>query len=74
MILDLFKLDGKVALVTEAGQGLGQTMALADASADIAGLDRIPAARWDTPDPQRCSRISRLLRIRLHARRNRPCG
>ncbi len=42
MILDLFKLDGKVALVTGAGQGLGQAMSigLAEAGADIAGLDR----------------------------------
>lgn len=41
-ILDLFRLDGKVALVTGAGQGLGQGMALAlaEAGADIAGLDR----------------------------------
>ena len=40
MILDLFKLDGKVALVTGAGRGLGQAMAiaLAEAGADIAGL------------------------------------
>jgi 2-deoxy-D-gluconate 3-dehydrogenase len=42
MILDLFKLDGKVALVTGARQGLGQAMSLglAEAGADIAGLDR----------------------------------
>jgi 2-deoxy-D-gluconate 3-dehydrogenase len=42
MILDLFKLDGKVALVTGAGQGLGQSMAiaLAEAGADVVGLDR----------------------------------
>jgi 2-deoxy-D-gluconate 3-dehydrogenase len=42
MILDAFKLEGKVALVTGAGQGLGQGMslALAEAGADIAGLDR----------------------------------
>jgi 2-deoxy-D-gluconate 3-dehydrogenase len=42
MILELFKLDGKVALVTGAGQGLGQGMAiaLAEAGADIASLDR----------------------------------
>ena len=41
MILDSFKLDGKVALVTGAGQGLGQGMALAlgEAGADVAGLD-----------------------------------
>ncbi|MBI9049173.1 MAG: 2-dehydro-3-deoxy-D-gluconate 5-dehydrogenase KduD [Anaerolineaceae bacterium] len=42
MILDAFKVDGKVALVTGAGQGLGQGMAiaLAEAGADIVGLDR----------------------------------
>jgi len=42
MILDLFKLDGQVALVTGASQGLGQGMALAlaEAGADVAGLDR----------------------------------
>ncbi len=41
-ILEKFKLDGKVALVTGAGQGLGQGMALAlaEAGADIVGLDR----------------------------------
>ena len=40
-ILDSFKLDGKVALVTGARQGLGQgmAMALAEAGADIVGLD-----------------------------------
>lgn len=41
-ILDAFKLDGKVALVTGAKQGLGQGMAvgLAEAGADVIGLDR----------------------------------
>jgi 2-deoxy-D-gluconate 3-dehydrogenase len=41
-ILDSFRLDGKVALVTGAGRGLGQAMALglAEAGADIAGLYR----------------------------------
>ncbi len=43
MILDSFKLDGKVALVSGASQGLGQGMALAlaEAGADIASLDRV---------------------------------
>jgi 2-deoxy-D-gluconate 3-dehydrogenase len=42
-ILESFKLDGKVALVTGAGRGLGQAMAvgLAEAGADVAGLDII---------------------------------
>ena len=41
MILDFFKLNGKVALVTGASRGLGQAMALglAEAGADVAGLD-----------------------------------
>jgi 2-deoxy-D-gluconate 3-dehydrogenase len=42
MILDAFKLDGKVALVTGAAQGLGQALALglAEAGADVVALDR----------------------------------
>jgi 2-deoxy-D-gluconate 3-dehydrogenase len=41
-VLDLFRLGGKVALVTGAGRGLGQamTLGLAEAGADIAGLYR----------------------------------
>jgi 2-deoxy-D-gluconate 3-dehydrogenase len=43
-ILDSFRLDGKVALVTGASRGLGQAMAvgLAEAGADVAVLDRTP--------------------------------
>ncbi len=39
-VLELFRLDGKVALVTGVGRGLGQAMAmaLAEAGADIAGV------------------------------------
>ncbi len=43
MILDQFKLDGKVAIVTGASTGLGQGMcyALAEAGADIVGVDYV---------------------------------
>jgi len=45
-VLDLFRLDGKVALVTGGARGLGQTMAnaLAQAGADIALASRTPGA------------------------------
>jgi 2-dehydro-3-deoxy-D-gluconate 5-dehydrogenase len=45
MILDSFRLDGKVALVTGSSRGLGQgaALALAEAGADIALLNRTHA-------------------------------
>ncbi|HWL17136.1 MAG TPA: 2-dehydro-3-deoxy-D-gluconate 5-dehydrogenase KduD [Opitutus sp.] len=44
-ILDKFKLDGKVALVTGAARGLGQGMALAlaEAGANVVAVDMLPA-------------------------------
>ena len=43
MVLDQFKLDGKVAVVTGAGRGIGQAYALglAEAGADVALVDVI---------------------------------
>lgn len=55
MILDSFRLDGKVALVTGAARGLGQgfALAMAEAGADVVVLDRL------APD-ETCAQIEAL--------------
>ena len=57
MILDKFKLDGKVALVTGASSGLGQAIAiaLADAGADVA-----VHARSEEKGAETCASIEAL--------------
>jgi NAD(P)-dependent dehydrogenase (short-subunit alcohol dehydrogenase family) len=51
--MDLFSLDGKVALVTGAGSGLGRQFSevMAEAGADVACADidkESAGARWST--------------------------
>jgi len=57
-VLDSFRLDGKVALVTGANRGLGQAMAvaLAEAGADVAGLSRSGEAPETTQQIQSVGR------------------
>ena len=61
MVLDTFRLDGKVALLTGASRGLGQgaALALAEAGADVAVLDRSGA-------PETAEKVKALGR-RVHA-------
>ncbi len=49
MILDQFKLDGRIAIVTGASRGLGQAIAvgLAEAGADVALVNRSDAAETE---------------------------
>lgn len=69
MILDAFRLDGRVALVTGAARGLGQALALglAEAGADIVALDLLPVEETRhlvEARGQRCATLTRdLLRL-----------
>lgn len=49
MILDEFKLDGKVAIVTGSSTGLGQgiCLGLAEAGASVVGVDYVPSAETE---------------------------
>jgi 2-deoxy-D-gluconate 3-dehydrogenase len=64
MILDTFRLDGKVALVTGSSRGLGQgaAVALAEAGADIALLDRGDASAAAALVEQAGRRVHRVQR------------
>jgi 2-deoxy-D-gluconate 3-dehydrogenase len=62
VILDKFRLDGKVAMVTGASRGLGQGMALglAEAGADIVGISRGPCDVTATQVEQMAHRFLHL--------------
>jgi 2-dehydro-3-deoxy-D-gluconate 5-dehydrogenase len=61
MILDRFRLDGKVAVITGGTKGIGQaiTLSLAEAGADVAVISR-------TPNPELEVSVSKLGRRYLH--------
>ena len=67
-ILDAFKLDGKTALVTGANRGLGRAMAvgLAEAGADIVGLNRTEESAELRADVERLGRRFHHIQIDLH--------
>jgi 2-deoxy-D-gluconate 3-dehydrogenase len=56
-ILDKFKLDGKIALVTGASVGLGQAMAMALAEA---GADVVAHCHFDGEADETCSQIEKI--------------
>ena len=72
MILDQFKLDGKVAIVTGGSRGLGQGMAigLAEAGADIALVDILDMSESKAKIEalgRKCIAISEKIKTIAHA-------
>ncbi len=71
-VLDSFKLNGKVALVTGGAQGLGRTiaLALAEAGADVALAGRTLASSKRRPrnSPAATGRRVHAVRRRRHQR------
>jgi NAD(P)-dependent dehydrogenase (short-subunit alcohol dehydrogenase family) len=65
MVLDQFRLDGKVALVTGSGRGLGRAMALALAEA---GADLVVTARTKKEIEETASHIRALGRKAVYLR------
>ena len=61
-VLDKFKLDGNIALVTGASVGLGQAMAIALAEA---GADVVAHCHFDGEGAETCSQIEKLGRKTL---------
>ena len=68
-ILDAFKLDGRVALVTGGGRGLGRgfSLALAEAGADVVVVDRSgsPETRQTVADVESLGRRAWSLQLDL---------